>query len=63
MEKPIKVTTAGGIIEINKKAEAPIFYPYNETVLSFIVCPFELPFTGIIGMDIMKKLNANFRNN
>lgn len=51
--------TAGGIINVVKKATVPIFYPFNKTEVSFIVCPFQLPFTGIIGIDIMKKFNAN----
>lgn len=47
------------IINVEKKAKVPIFYPFNKTKVSFIVCPFQLPFTGIIGIDIMKKINAN----
>lgn len=52
---PLEIITAGGNITIRKSATAPIFYPFNKTQISFIVSPFKLPFTGIIGIDVMQK--------
>lgn len=40
-------------------AKSSIFYPFNKTTFSFIVSPYKLPFTGILGIDIMNKLNAH----
>lgn len=59
LKKSLKIQTAGGTVSAMKKAESPIFFPFNKTVVKFIVSPCKLPFTGILGTDIMEKLNAN----
>lgn len=58
-EKIISLETAGGQIKASKFVQVPLFYPYNNTKISFVVCPDKLPFTGIIGTDIINKLQMH----
>lgn len=59
LEKIISIQTAGGQIKASKFVQVPLFYPYNKTKMSFIVSPHKLPFTGIIGTDIINKLQIH----
>ena len=59
LKNPIEIQTAGGTVSALKKAESPIFFPFNKTVVKFIVSPCKLPFSGILGTDIMEKLNTH----
>lgn len=58
LNKPICIQTIWGEIIANKMAEVPLFQPYNNTKLQFLISPNKLPFNGIIGFDIMQILKA-----
>jgi predicted aspartyl protease len=58
LKKPMKIQTAGGCVTATKTVSVPLFSPFNKTFINFLVAPCKLPFTGLIGIDIMEKLSA-----